>query len=103
MLPGSPVTGQMYVEYFIPKTLSHPYPDVILTDYQMPGTMGNDLADQMRAICGPSTQLLAMSGSDSPDARSELFDAFLPELPLMGLRRAVELWQLETRKQGELG
>jgi type III pantothenate kinase len=28
----------------------------------------------------------------------ELFDAFLPELPLTGLRRAVELWQLETRK-----
>ena len=27
-VPGSPVTGQMYVEYFIPKTLSHPLPIV---------------------------------------------------------------------------
>ena len=26
-VPGSPVTGQMYVEFFIPKTLSHPLPD----------------------------------------------------------------------------
>ncbi len=28
----------------------------------------------------------------------KLFDAFLPELPLMGLKRAVELWQLETNR-----
>src|SRR2546421_9318436 len=29
-LPGSPMTGQMYVEYFIPKTLSHPLPIVMI-------------------------------------------------------------------------
>ena len=29
-----------------------------------------------------------------------LFDAFVPELPLIGLRRAVELSQVETRKPG---
>jgi pantothenate kinase type III len=27
-----------------------------------------------------------------------LFDAFLPELPLLGLRRAIELSQLDTHK-----
>ena len=27
-----------------------------------------------------------------------LFDAFVPELPLLGLRRAVELWQSETKR-----
>src|SRR5713226_2186252 len=30
---------------------------------------------------------------------AQLFDAFVPELPLIGLRRAVELSQLETKKQ----
>src|SRR3954452_3498838 len=29
-VPGSPVTGHMYVEYFIPKTLMHPYPIVMI-------------------------------------------------------------------------
>ena len=27
-----------------------------------------------------------------------LFDAFVPELPLLGLRRAIELWQAETKR-----
>ena len=29
-VPGSPMTGHMYVEYFIPKTLSHPLPIVMI-------------------------------------------------------------------------
>jgi CheY-like chemotaxis protein len=59
------------------KTLSHPFPDVILTDLQMPGIMGNDLADQMRALCPPSTRLLAMSGTEVSDESVDRYDGFL--------------------------
>jgi pimeloyl-ACP methyl ester carboxylesterase len=37
-VPGSPVTGQMYVEFFIPKTLSHPYPIVMIHGGNQTGT-----------------------------------------------------------------
>ncbi len=37
-VPGSPVTGQMYVEYFIPKTLTHPYPIVMIHGGSQTGT-----------------------------------------------------------------
>jgi pimeloyl-ACP methyl ester carboxylesterase len=37
-LPGSPMTGQMYVEYFIPKTLAHPYPIVMIHGGSQTGT-----------------------------------------------------------------
>jgi pimeloyl-ACP methyl ester carboxylesterase len=35
---GSPVTGQMYVEFFIPKTLTHPYPIVMIHGGSQTGT-----------------------------------------------------------------
>ncbi len=59
------------------RCLAHPYPDVILTDLQMPGIRGNDLADRLRAICGPTTRLLAMSGSEVSRATVERYDGFL--------------------------
>ena len=37
-VPGSPVTGQMYVEFFIPKTLTHPYPIVMIHGGSQTGT-----------------------------------------------------------------
>jgi pimeloyl-ACP methyl ester carboxylesterase len=37
-VPGSPMTGQMYVEYFIPKTLSHPLPIVMIHGGSQTGT-----------------------------------------------------------------
>ena len=37
-LPGSPMTGQMYVEYFVPKTLTHPYPIVMIHGGSQTGT-----------------------------------------------------------------
>ena len=37
-VPGSPMTGQMYVEYFIPKTLTHPYPIVMIHGGSQTGT-----------------------------------------------------------------
>ena len=37
-LPGSPMTGQMYVEYFIPQTLSHPLPIVMIHGGSQTGT-----------------------------------------------------------------
>src|SRR3954452_17119301 len=37
-LPGSPMTGQMYVEYFIPQTLSHPLSIVMIHGGSQTGT-----------------------------------------------------------------
>jgi hypothetical protein len=41
---------------------------------------------------------LEPGGSDGFFAEEHLFDFFVPELPLIGLRRAVELAQLEMKK-----
>src|SRR3954454_21853342 len=37
-LPGSPMTGQMYVEYMIPQTQTHPYPIVMIHGGSQTGT-----------------------------------------------------------------
>jgi CheY-like chemotaxis protein len=52
-------------------------PKVVLTDLQMPGTSGKELALQLRALCGPSTTLLAMSASEPEDDSAREFDGFL--------------------------
>ena len=44
-------------------------PQAVLTDLQMPGTTGNELALRLRALCGPATVLLAMSAS-APSLRA---------------------------------
>src|SRR5260370_5934025 len=55
--------------------------DVVLTDLQMPGVSGAELARQLRlaaiAAGSPGMVLLAMSASDPPDTTSGLFDGFL--------------------------
>jgi CheY-like chemotaxis protein len=56
---------------------AHPLPQVILTDLQMPGTSGKDLARQLRGQCGSATTLVAMSGSSPDDESDREFDAFL--------------------------
>jgi CheY-like chemotaxis protein len=56
---------------------AHPLPQVILTDLQMPGTTGNELARQLRSVCGPATMLLAMSASAPDDGSDREFDGFL--------------------------
>ena len=52
-------------------------PQVILTDLQMPGTTGNELALRLRALCGPATILLAMSATAPDDGSDREFDGFL--------------------------
>jgi CheY-like chemotaxis protein/HPt (histidine-containing phosphotransfer) domain-containing protein len=52
-------------------------PDVVLTDMQMPGTTGGQLAQELRTACGSSTLLLAMSGSQPAEESIAQFDAFL--------------------------
>jgi len=52
-------------------------PDVVLTDLQMPGISGSQLADELRRVCGPASVLLAMSGSQPPDDSLSQFDGFL--------------------------
>src|ERR1700744_1809457 len=52
-------------------------PEVVLTDIQMPGTVGDELAQRLRSLCGTGTLLLAMSGSELEDEVGRNFDGFL--------------------------
>jgi len=52
-------------------------PDLILTDMQLPGICGMDLARELRAASGPATRLLAMSGSQPQAGVLTHFDGFL--------------------------
>ena len=52
-------------------------PDVVLADLQMPGTTGDELARQLRDLCGPATTLLAMSATEPDDGSDREFDGFL--------------------------
>ena len=52
-------------------------PEVVLTDIQMPGTSGDELARQLRNLCGGGMLLLAMSGSGLEDGVGREFDGFL--------------------------
>jgi CheY-like chemotaxis protein len=54
-----------------------PLPEVVLTDMQMPGTAGDELARRLRGLCGAGTLLLAMSGSELEDGAGRDFDGFL--------------------------
>ena len=52
-------------------------PDLVLTDVQLPGVSGAELAAELGLACGPATFLLAMSGSQPPAEAIERFDGFL--------------------------
>jgi CheY-like chemotaxis protein len=52
-------------------------PHAVVADMQMPGLAGGALAEQLRALCGRGTVLLAMSGSPVAEARLAGFDGFL--------------------------
>lgn len=52
-------------------------PEVVLTDLQMPGLAGIELACRIRAVCGSQTMLLAMSGSEPGKEVQTAFDGFL--------------------------
>ena len=52
-------------------------PEVVLTDIQMPGIAGDELAHQLRGLCGAGTLLLAMSGSELEEGVGREFDGFL--------------------------
>ena len=52
-------------------------PQVILTDLQMPGISGSELAVQLRSACPPGTTLLAMSGSQPKGEAARGYDGFL--------------------------
>jgi CheY-like chemotaxis protein len=52
-------------------------PAVVLTDLQMPGIAGGELARQLRSLCGARTVLLAMSGSEPGEIVLRKFDGFL--------------------------
>jgi CheY-like chemotaxis protein len=53
------------------------WPAVVLTDLQMPGIAGGELARRLRGLCGAGTVLLAMSGSEPEGAVRREFDGFL--------------------------
>jgi CheY-like chemotaxis protein len=52
-------------------------PDAILTDIQMPGISGAQLAKELRAVCGDRTRILAISGSVVQNELLAGFDGFL--------------------------
>jgi CheY-like chemotaxis protein len=52
-------------------------PQVVLTDLQMPGTTGTELARRLRALCAPATILLAMSATPPNDQSASEFDGLL--------------------------
>jgi CheY-like chemotaxis protein len=52
-------------------------PQVVLADVQMPGTTGAALARDLREACGPTTLLLAMSGSGPASKAISSYDGFL--------------------------
>ena len=54
-------------------------PDLVLTDLQMPGTSGSELAAELRNACGSDTVLFAMSGSQPPKQTISAYDGFLPK------------------------
>ena len=56
---------------------NNPRPQIVLTDLQMPGTTGDELARRLRALCGPATILLAMSATAPDDASAGEFNGFL--------------------------
>jgi CheY-like chemotaxis protein/HPt (histidine-containing phosphotransfer) domain-containing protein len=56
---------------------SHSLPHAILTDLQMPGITGNELAQHLRLLCGPATTILAMSATAPEDHSERNFDGFL--------------------------
>ncbi len=74
-------------------------PDVVLTDLQMPGISGAALARELRRAFGPSTILMAMSGSQ-PEGQAILgFDGFLLKpFKLDQLSAAVEGHRRVSRK-----
>jgi CheY-like chemotaxis protein len=79
---------QMLVEGMVPEPEISRIPDAILTDLQMPGTSGGELALAFRATCGPRTRLIAMSasGNGAPG-----YDAFLKKpFPMQELKTIVE-------------
>jgi CheY-like chemotaxis protein len=56
---------------------AHLLPQVVLTDLQMPGIAGNELALALRGLCGPATTLLVMSATAPDDGSDRGFDGFL--------------------------
>jgi CheY-like chemotaxis protein/HPt (histidine-containing phosphotransfer) domain-containing protein len=56
---------------------AQPLPQVVLTDLQMPGTTGNELALRLRGICGARATLLAMSATAPDGGLGREFDGFL--------------------------
>jgi CheY-like chemotaxis protein len=59
------------------ETGSGSLPEVVLTDVQMPGLAGRELARRLRGACGNGTVLLAMSGSMPEVEVRRGFDDFL--------------------------
>ena len=55
----------------------HALPEVVLTDMQMPGLAGAELALQLRSLYGTQMMLLAMSGSEPKRTDKQAFDGFL--------------------------
>jgi CheY-like chemotaxis protein/HPt (histidine-containing phosphotransfer) domain-containing protein len=85
---------------------THSQPQVILTDLQMPGTIGKELARGLRGLCGPRTTLLAMSANVPDDELRREFDGFLQKPFTMEAlaaaidTRAIDIRAIDSRTPG---
>jgi len=80
---------------------AHSLPQVILTDLQMPGTIGKELARGLRGLCGPATTLLAMSANVPDDELRREFDGFLQKpFTMEALSAAIDIRTNESRTPG---
>jgi CheY-like chemotaxis protein/HPt (histidine-containing phosphotransfer) domain-containing protein len=77
---------------------THSLPQVILTDLQMPGTIGKELARGLRGQCGPATTLLAMSANMPDDELRREFDGFLQKpFTMEALATAIDIRAIDSR------
>lgn len=86
------------------KDVNRALPAVVLTDMQMPGTRGEELARQLRGAAGAGTMLLAMSGSQPEESDLHGFDGFLLKpFTMEQLRTAIEGGALQSADAATAG
>ncbi|WP_161571084.1 Hpt domain-containing response regulator [Granulicella sibirica] len=71
-LVDSAISGDHAIEHAV-----LPAPDLILTDFQMPGLAGNPLAARLRGAYGVTPRLYAMSATRPSPAEIDAYDGFI--------------------------
>lgn len=79
-------------------------PEIVLTDMQMPGVAGSELARRLRERCGDNTVLLAMSGSLPEEKVRLAFDGFLRKpFTMAEVKAAIAGCSMDAGEEGIAG